>query len=186
VTVGMDGSTTWLPISEAASRLGLTVDGLRSRIRRGLVTTRKGNDGRLLVPVSMDGPATGPDPVMNASSPATNHPEAALAGENSSETFSLSVQVARLEERLAAAADIRAAIEARAQGAVDAAALAARAEVEAMRQQLETEVAARNAVIETLREEVQHERSERAKLADALADARKGWLERVLEAVRRR
>jgi DNA-binding Lrp family transcriptional regulator len=43
-----------LPLAEAASRLGLHPSALRSRIRRGLVTARKGNDGRILVEVAAD------------------------------------------------------------------------------------------------------------------------------------
>ena len=62
--VGENGSANWLGVAEAAPLLGLTVDGLRSRIRRGLVTTRKGNDGRLLVSVSANAPAR---PVTNRS-----------------------------------------------------------------------------------------------------------------------
>ena len=42
-----------LPLAEAASRLGLHPSALRSRIRRGLVTARKGNDGRILVEVAV-------------------------------------------------------------------------------------------------------------------------------------
>jgi hypothetical protein len=44
------------------------------------------------------------------------------------------------------------------------------------------------ALLETLldlRHGLEHERAERAKLAAELAEARKGWLERLLEAVRR-
>ncbi len=52
----------WLSVAEAAPRLGLTVDGLRSRIKRGLVTTRKGNDGRLVVNAAVDSPDPGHDP----------------------------------------------------------------------------------------------------------------------------
>src|SRR4051812_39528072 len=44
--------TVLLPLAEAASRLGLHPSALRSRIRRGLVTARKGNDGRVLVEVA--------------------------------------------------------------------------------------------------------------------------------------
>lgn len=51
-----DASTVFLPVSEAASRLGLTPAGLRSRIRRRLVTTRKGNQGQWLVEVPRDPP----------------------------------------------------------------------------------------------------------------------------------
>ena len=95
--VGEDVGTTWLPISEAAPRLGMTVDGLRSRIRRGLVTPRKGNDGRLLVPVSMDGAATGHDRSVDT---LDGHDDA--LDELRAENTELRVTVARLEERLAA------------------------------------------------------------------------------------
>jgi hypothetical protein len=47
-------------------------------------------------------------------------------------------------------------------------------------------IAARNAVIETLTAGLEHERVERTKLAAELAEARKGWLERLLEVMRRR
>ena len=53
----------WLTVAEAAPLLGLTVDGLRSRIKRGLVTTRKGNDGRLVVNVAVDSADPGHEPV---------------------------------------------------------------------------------------------------------------------------
>jgi hypothetical protein len=43
--------------------MGLTVDGLRSRMRRGLVRPRRGNDGRLLVAVSAEGSEDGREPV---------------------------------------------------------------------------------------------------------------------------
>src|SRR3954449_3139789 len=41
-----------LTLTEAAARLGLHPSALRSRIRRGLVMAKKGNDGRLLVKVA--------------------------------------------------------------------------------------------------------------------------------------
>jgi hypothetical protein len=53
----------WLSVAEAAPLLGLTVDGLRSRIKRGLAKTRKGNDGRLVVNVAVDSADPGHDPV---------------------------------------------------------------------------------------------------------------------------
>jgi DNA-binding Lrp family transcriptional regulator len=43
--------TLFLPLAEAASRLGLHPSALRSRIRRGQVTARRGNDGRLMIEV---------------------------------------------------------------------------------------------------------------------------------------
>jgi hypothetical protein len=46
-----DESTVLLPLAEAAPRLGLHPSALRSRIRRGLVTAKKGNDKRILVEV---------------------------------------------------------------------------------------------------------------------------------------
>ena len=46
-------ATTWLPLAEAAPRLGLTLDALRQRVRRGQVTARRGNDKRLLVEVDL-------------------------------------------------------------------------------------------------------------------------------------
>jgi hypothetical protein len=95
--VGEDAATTWLPISEAAPRLGMTVDGLRSRIRRGLVTPRKGNDGRLLVPVSTNGAVTGHDRSVDT---LDGHGDA--LDELRAENTELRVTVARLEEQLTA------------------------------------------------------------------------------------
>jgi septal ring factor EnvC (AmiA/AmiB activator) len=75
----------------------------------------------------------------------------------------------------------------------DAARSTRTAEIEAMRKQLESGlkameagIAARNAVIEELKVGLEHERGERTKLAAELAEARKGWLERLLQAIRRR
>ena len=54
-----DTSGTWLPLAQAAPKLGLSLDGLRQRVRRGQAQTRKGNDGRVLVLVpdqAMDAP----------------------------------------------------------------------------------------------------------------------------------
>jgi hypothetical protein len=45
---------------------------------------------------------------------------------------------------------------------------------------------AATAAIEVLKAGLEHERAERAKVAAELVEARKGWLERLLEAVRRR
>jgi hypothetical protein len=170
--IGMDGTTNWLPISEAAPRLGLTVDGLRSRVRRGLITSRKGNDGRLLVAVSMDSAATGHEPVVDTSSPVTDHGE---LSELRAEVMDLRIALARTEEQLTATKGV------------------ATAEIEAMRKQLESGmkameagIAARNAVIEELKAGLDHERARSEGLAHELAEARKGWLERLLEALRRR
>ena len=107
----VDVGTHWLPISEAAPRLGMTVDGLRSRIRRGLVTPRKGNDGRLLVPVSADRLPTVHDQSADVSTDASEAPELL------DEVVELRVALARAEERLHAAeqraAEARALLEKR-------------------------------------------------------------------------
>src|SRR5689334_1118272 len=54
-----DEGTAWVTVSEAASRLGLTPYGIKSRIRRGTLRTRQGNDRRLLVgiPANLSAPA---------------------------------------------------------------------------------------------------------------------------------
>lgn len=49
---GRDQTPSFIPLSEAAARLGVTVDALRARLRRdksGTLRTTRGNDGRLLV-----------------------------------------------------------------------------------------------------------------------------------------
>lgn len=44
-----DAVSHWLPIDEAARRLDISVDAVRSRIRRGQLEKRRGNDRRMLV-----------------------------------------------------------------------------------------------------------------------------------------
>jgi DNA-binding transcriptional MerR regulator len=44
-----DESTAWLPLGEASQRLGISVDALRARVRRGLVEHRKDNNRRIVV-----------------------------------------------------------------------------------------------------------------------------------------
>jgi hypothetical protein len=138
--MGTDASTNWLPVAEAAPRLGLTVDGLRSRIRRGLVKPKKGNDGRLLVAVAMTSEIAGHDQFTDVS---TDQGE---ADELRAEVMELRIALARTEERLAASGR-------------------------------------REDDLQTL---IGYLRSERDRLEAALAEARKGWLERLLEVVRRR
>src|SRR5829696_4574339 len=47
-----DRTGTWLRPDEAASRLGTTVEAVRSRIRRGSLASKRGNDGRIRVLVT--------------------------------------------------------------------------------------------------------------------------------------
>ena len=154
---GENGGAVWLTLSEAAGRLGVTVDALRSRIRRGQVSPRRGNDGRLLVPVSAD-----------LSAPSQDHDEAGhdhppdqreLLDELHGELLELRVALARSEERLVAAERREAA-----------------AEAAAAREQARADLAAR---IVELRAELVQARAE-------LAEARKPALVRLVEALRRR
>jgi hypothetical protein len=46
---GPDETTTVLPVADAAARLGVSVDAIRSRVRRGHLETRRGNDGKTLI-----------------------------------------------------------------------------------------------------------------------------------------
>ncbi len=62
--LGGDQAAAWLRLGEAATRLGTTVDAVRSRIRRGSLEARRGNDGRIRVMVptgELDQAATRPD-----------------------------------------------------------------------------------------------------------------------------
>jgi hypothetical protein len=49
-----DDGLTWLPLQEAATRLGKSSDAVRSLVRRDCLTARKGNNGGLLVAVPTD------------------------------------------------------------------------------------------------------------------------------------
>jgi predicted RNase H-like nuclease (RuvC/YqgF family) len=120
----------------------------------------------------MDSPATGHELVMDTVSPV---PAGDEASELRAEVMDLRIALARSEEQLTATKAVAA------------------AEIEAMRKQLESGlkameagIAARNAVIEELKAGLDHERARSEALAAELAEARKGWLERLLEAVRRK
>ena len=192
----------WCTVAEAARRIGITEKAVRERIKHGSIEWRpKGNAGREVMVT----------PEMERDEPSREPPGI------DPEVAALQVQIARLEEQLTATKAVAA------------------AEIEAMRKQLESGlkameagIAARNAVIQELKEGLEHERGERTKLAaelagaheavregrdraaraegergalqaqvadlsaerdrlaGELAEARKGWLERLLEAVWRK
>src|SRR4051812_21424986 len=73
-----DEGTTWVTVSEAASRLKLTPYGIKSRIRRGTLRTKQGNDRRLLVGIPSDLSAPTEDAVADlpADRPDEQHDEA--------------------------------------------------------------------------------------------------------------
>jgi hypothetical protein len=160
-----DGPGEWLSIAEAARRLGVTPKAIRNRLERGTLEWRPaGNHGREVFIRPGTEPGDGPD----------NRPEDGQGTDpdygpgDRPETVSLMVQVARLEER-------QAAIEAR-----------AKAEIEALRGQLEVEIAARNAVIEQTREALAKAEARADRLEAALAEARRPWLAKVLDGIRRK
>src|SRR3954451_5342987 len=129
-----DGPGEWLSIAEAARRLGVTPKAIRNRLERGTLQWRPaGNHGREVFIRPGMGPRDGPD----------DQPEEGqgIGLDDGPETVSLMVLVARLEER-------QVATEAR-----------TKAEVEALRGQLEVEIAARNAVVEQVREALAAERA---------------------------
>jgi hypothetical protein len=52
-----DHAPVWMPLNEAALRLGISSEAVRARIRRGQLESRRGNDGRVSVLVSAPTPA---------------------------------------------------------------------------------------------------------------------------------
>jgi hypothetical protein len=120
----------WLNVAAAAKRLGITPKAVRNRIDRGAIPWRAaGNQGReVLVPDGGPGDWPGPGPGDVA----------------------LLVEIARLEERLAAETRRSTELLAHADAALAA------------------------------------ERSRADRLEVALTEARRSWLERLIEAVRKR
>src|SRR4051812_48317631 len=90
-----DQGGDWLALSAAAARLGIGVDTLRSRARRGQVNTRKGNDGRVRVWVA-DNSGTGPD--QGGPAPDQDDDRSELAAE----LVEARIALARVEAQLAA------------------------------------------------------------------------------------
>jgi hypothetical protein len=82
-------AAAWTDVDEAATRLGLSKDAVRKRIRRGSLESRRGNDGSVRVLVTS---ATRLGPVLDT----------AGHGADAAGTTALLVENARLAERLAA------------------------------------------------------------------------------------
>lgn len=145
----------WLPLAEAAARLGKTTDAVRSMIRRDKLVTRKGNDGSVLVgvpPTAGDGQATADDQA------ADGQEMAALR----STVEELRAEIMELRERLA-----RADVE------VDKARSVAEARIEAVRAVAVADVATARAELEAKEQII-------AELRAMLAEARKPWWRRWL------
>src|SRR3954466_4155752 len=108
-----DGSGTWVPVAEAARRLGVSTRAIRKRIERGTLAARpRGNEGReVFLP---DGTGTGPVPEQG---PRTG----AGTGESSGPAqLEAVLEVARLEVRLAEREAAAAKVETELRGTVAA------------------------------------------------------------------
>ena len=151
----------WLTLAEAAARSGRHIDALRTMARRGKLERRKGNAGQWLVRLPAEG-LTGPD---RDSDPASD------AGGDAG----LAEVVAELREEVT---ELRVAL-ARSEAGHDAALAQVRAEGE-------TRAAKAEAELEAARTMLGQERSRADRLEAALAEARRPWLAKVLEGLRRR
>ena len=151
-----DGSGTWVPVAEAARRLGVSTRAIRKRIERGTLAARpRGNEGREVF--LRDGTGAGPVPEQG---PRTG----AGTGESSGPAqLEAVLEVARLEVRLAERE------------------AAAKVETE-----LRGTVAALRATVTDLRATVAAERARADRLEAVLTEARRPWLARVLEGLRRK
>ena len=151
-------------VLEAAEALGLTPDGVRARIRRWTLPARKGNDGTWRVELSPsvlarhDGAADGRQDAHDAEAVGRHN-------ELLRRLFRVEERVDQWREELVAAYEARLA-QARAEGEVRA--VRAEGELAATRAMLEREIA----------------RGDR--LEAALAEARRPWLAKVLEGLRRK
>ncbi len=146
-----------MTVPEAAQRLDTTVEAVRKRISRGQLDSRKGNDGRTEVLVLTES-ARGPptDLTLSAHDPDTVR------------------RLSGLEEEVSG---LRDEVDRWRGKAEEAGQRAARAE---------GELATKDLLVAELRAALEHERQERAELRLVLAEARRPWLARVLEALRRR
>jgi hypothetical protein len=115
-------------LTEAAERIGLTVEAIRQRIKRGRLEAVKGNDGLLRVRL------TSADMEAFANRPATGHPAPTMTGQATGDD--------RLTNALqAAAAALREAIGRERERADKAEARAGQAETRAERAEAEREAA---------------------------------------------
>ena len=155
-----DEAAPWLSLVEASSRLGISVDAIRSRIRRGALAARRGNDGRLAVQVPADlrlGDDEIGDEVRLGGDQTAAHQ--ALVAELQHEVGELRVELARAEERVKAAEAV------------------ARADVEAARRAAEEAITARDGLLVELRRGLEREQARADRLE---ADARRPWWRRLV------
>ena len=170
-----DGQTgEWLPLAEASQRLGVTVDSLRKRVRRGHVMARKGNDGRVLVhvPVQPDGqPTAGRWPADGEAGLDDGLAEELAAARADVERWRVlagqrEVALARVEELAKAAAEL-ASVQVQ----------AARRETDQARREVELAARAHEQLLAELRQVLEHERARGDRLE---AELRRPWWRRLI------
>jgi predicted RNase H-like nuclease (RuvC/YqgF family) len=164
----------WINLTQAARRLGWPRERLRSAARRRTIETRRAhNSGELLVLITPE--------LMAQAQPAEPHGPARRPVRETTEADGAREHLASLETSLddaeAQVAGLRADLV-KAQAERDAAKAIAAAEMEALRAQLATEVAARKAVIEELKAGLDHERARSERLETMLAEFRRPWWRR--------
>jgi hypothetical protein len=127
-----DDGLVWLPLPEAATRLGKSTDAVRSLVRRNKLRTQTGNDGRPRVAV----------PAGDSQAPVEGRlDDGQTTAELTNELMELRERLGRAEERADAAERVAAA-------KIDA----AQADVRAVREQLDRELARVARLEEELRE----------------------------------
>jgi hypothetical protein len=156
-----DSDAPWLTLAEAAARSGRHIDAIRTMVRRGKLERRKGNAGQWLVRLPPNG-MIGPDRSSDAASDAGG--DAWLAE-----------VVAELKEEVT---ELRVAL-ARSEAGHDAALAQVKAEGE-------TRAAKAEAELEASRTMLAQERARGDRLEAALAEARRPWLAKVLEGLKRK
>jgi hypothetical protein len=155
----MDEPGTWLTINEAAKRTGWLSDKIRSDRRRGRLQSRKNNAGEWLVLIPAEAQAMPGDPPSQANGHADDH---ATSQAVATPPAWLLEELAELRERLGHA-------EGRAAG---------------MAEHMASMAASMAMERASMAESLAKAEARADRLEAALADARKGWLERLLEAVR--
>ena len=156
------GDAPWLTLAEAAERSGRHIDAIRTMARRGKLERRKGNAGQWLVRLS-------PDALLAA------HDRGGDAVSDTRADAGLAEVVAELKEEVT---ELRVAL-ARSEAGHNAALAQVRAEGE-------TRAAKAEAELEASRTMLGQERVRGDRLEAALAEARRPWLAKVIEGLRRK
>jgi hypothetical protein len=176
----------WLTYQEVAERLGWRLWRLKSRARREGWEVRERNRGGHLVRVPGELLAEPRQSHSSADDIAAPEPDADMLEIVAELRHSLGRAEGELAAELRHSQGIAAALSRAEARIADLEAHALEiAEVRVAAASAEGKVTALLETLLDLRHGIEHERAERAKLAAELAEARKGWLERLLEAVRR-